>query len=238
MSAAPTLSIVLPAYEEAANLRQILPELRRAAEALTSAYEILVIDAAEPRDATPEICAENGIRCIPRTGGAYYGNAVCTGFREARGQYVVIMDADGSHGPGFIAKMWPHREEYDLVIASRYVPGGQTENPFILIFLSLAVNVTFRLVLNLSCHDVSNSFRLYRGDQVRALRLECANFDIVEEILVKLSRGKEGFRLKEVPFTFEKRKEGKTKRNLVAFAISFIVTLYKLWRMSRQAKSN
>jgi dolichol-phosphate mannosyltransferase len=233
MTSSPILSIVLPAYEEAANLGKLLPELHGVARMLTSEYEILVIDSAEPRDATPEVCRKNGVRHIPRTGGSFYGSAVCTGFRQSTGRYVVMMDADGSHHPNFIAELWPHREKYDLVIASRYVRGGQTENPPGLIFLSLLVNLTFRLVLNLPCHDVSNSFRLYRGDEVRALQLECVNFDIVEEILVKLNRQGDSFRVKEVPFTFEKRKEGKTKRNLITFAISFVVTLYKLRRMSR-----
>lgn len=237
MSSSPLLSIVLPAYEEAANLRELLPELHRVAKTLTPEYEILVIDAAEPRDDTPQVCADNGIRCIPRTGGARYGNAVCTGLRTSTGRHVIMMDADGSHSPDFIAQLWAYRDEYDLVIASRYVRGGQTENPFILIFLSLVVNITFRLVLGLRCQDVSNSFRLYRGDDVRKLQLECVNFDIVEEILVKLNLQSDSpFRIKEVPFTFGKRKEGKTKRNLAAFAVSFAYTLYRLRRMIHQIR--
>ena len=84
----------------------------------------------------------------------------------------------------------------------------------VLIFMSLMVNVVFRLALGLKCYDVSNSFRLYRGDDLRTLQLKCDNFDIVEEILVKLTVARPGYRIKEVPFVFEKRKAGKTKRNL------------------------
>ena len=131
--------------------------------------------------------------------------------------------------------MWEFREQYDLVIASRYVRGGRTNNPLILIFLSVAVNVVFRLILNLHCRDVSNSFRLYQGDQFRALRLECSHFDIVEEILIKLNPGDRPLRIKEVPFTFQKRREGKTKRDLVAFALTYMVTLYRLHRIRREA---
>src|SRR5205085_7298845 len=129
----------------------------------------------------------------------------------ARGRWVLVMDGDGSHNPLTVPELWQHRQDNDLVIASRYVRGGQTENPAILIFMSQIVNVVFRLALRLKCLDVSNSFRLYRGDDVRSLRLECNHFDIVEEILVKLAGLRPGFRIKEVPFTFERRKAGKTK---------------------------
>jgi dolichol-phosphate mannosyltransferase len=235
MSQNPVLSVVLPAYEEAANLRLLLPALHRVLPTLTPDYEIIVVDTEQPRDEAPEVCRENGARYVPRTGGRLYGDAIRTAQTAARGRYLVLMDADGSHSPDFIPKLWAHREEADLVIASRYVRGGHTENPFILIFLSLMVNISFRVVLGLSCHDVSNSFRLYRGDDLRALTLECDNFDIVEEILVKLCHRRKPFRMVEVPFTFEKRKEGQTKRDLVRFAIGYLGTLYKLQRMSRRA---
>lgn len=224
----------MPAYEEAANLDRLLPQLHAAVASLGPSYEILVIDSEQPRDHTAEVCARHAVRHVPRTGGSHYGDAIRTALKTARGTYVVMMDADGSHAPSFIPKLWQYRHDYDLVIASRYVPGGQTENPWILIFMSLMVNMAFRLILNLQCRDVSNSFRLYQGDMVRALTLECGNFDVVEEILVKLKPGGRSLRIKEVPFVFEKRKEGKTKRNLVTFALGYIGTLYKLYRMKHQ----
>jgi dolichol-phosphate mannosyltransferase len=120
------------------------------------------------------------------------------------------------------------------VIASRYAPGGKTENPWLLIVMSHMVNVIFRLVLGLNCLDVSNSFRLYRGDDLRKLRLECRHFDIVEEILVKLSYSRHPYRIKEVPSTFEKRKAGKTKRQLLTFAIGYVGTLWRLLSLKRK----
>jgi len=235
--AEPELSVVMPAYEEAANLEFLLPRIHQAVAPLASSYEIVVVDSEKPRDNTADVCARNATAYVPRVGGAQYGDAIRTALKSARGRYVVIMDADGSHAPDFIQELWKFRDDYDLVIASRYVPGGKTENPWILIFLSLVVNVAFRLVLSLKCHDVSNSFRLYRGEMLRALTLECHNFDIVEEILVKLNPKGRPLRIKEVPFTFEKRKAGSTKRNLVTFAIGYVGTIYKLWCMKRKFRT-
>jgi len=234
IASSPELSIVLPAYEEAENLRILLPALKEAAKILTPRCEILVVDTAHPRDATPQVCADTGVKYVPRRGGDCYGHAVRTGIADSRGSRVFLMDADGSHNPGILPALWMKREEADLIIASRYMPGGKTENPAILIFMSLMVNVVFRVVLRLPCRDVSNSFRLYRGEDLRALRPECDNFDIVEEILVLLSCEHPGYRIHEVPSTFEERKAGKTKRRLVAFAFSYLAVLWRLWRLRRR----
>ncbi len=234
MSEELAISVVLPAYEEARNLEILLPELHKALAGLGAEYEVVVIDAAQPRDDTPEVCRQHNAVYRPRCGGESYGDAIRTAQTAARARYVILMDADGSHRPSFIAKLWAEREQADLVIASRYIAGGGTDNSAILIFLSLVVNVVYRTVLGLRCADVSNSFRLYRGDDFRRPQLECDHFDIVEEILVKLFFGRPGFRLKEVPFVFEQRKAGKTKRNLFVFALGYVGTLAKLLRLKRQ----
>ncbi len=232
------LSIVLPAYEEGENLGKLLPKLHEVVGRLTDDYEILVVDTEQPHDATPEVCARERAQYVPRQGGSMYGNAVNTGIARSRGFHVLFMDADGSHNPEFIPNLWKWRADYDLVIASRYAPGGRTENPWILIFLSQIVNVVFRLVLGLRCLDVSNSFRLYRGDDLRNLKLECHHFDIVEEILVKLAYSRKPYRIKEVPSTFEKRKAGKTKRQLLVFALGYLGTLRRLLSLKRKVAAS
>ena len=218
-------------------MEMLLPLLRQSAASLGVTWEILVIDTQQPRDRTPEVCRQNQARYVAREQGPLYGHAIRTALREARGQWIIFMDADGSHNPAFLPSLWEQRQNADLVIASRYIQGGKTENPAALIFMSLMVNVAFRMALGLKCHDVSNSFRLYRGDDLRALQLKCNHFDIVEEILVKLAMARPGYRIKEVPFVFEKRKERKTKRNLLLFALGYVATLVRLMKMKREARS-
>ena len=232
------LSIVVPAYEEAESLKQILPTLQNVANGLTPSFEILVVDTMKPHDDTPVVCEKLGVTYLPRRGGDLYGDAVRTGVTVAGGHWVAMMDGDGSHNPLALPHLWEHRQDFDLVVASRYVRGGQTENPAVLIFMSQIVNIVFRLALRLKCYDVSNSFRLYRGADIRSLRLECNHFDVVEEILVKLAALRPGFRIKEVPFTFEKRKAGKTKRHLVKFILGYLGTLFRLLRLKARAKQS
>ena len=232
----PDLTVVLPSYEEAANLAMLLPALRKTITGLGITYERLVIDTETPHDDTPAVCEKNDVAYLPRRGGPLYGHAVRSAVAVSAGRWLVIMDADGSHDPEFVANLWAEREAADIVIASRYMHGGRTENSAILIAMSLMVNLVFRVVLGLRCADVSNSFRLYRGDDFRSLRLQCDNFDIVEEILLKLCFSRRGYRVKEIPFTFQKRKAGKTKRRIFAFAIGYISTLWRLARLKRRVQ--
>lgn len=224
------LSVVIPSYMEEENLRQLLPRVTAVLSGLGISGEVLVVDAMNPLDATREVCDACGVTYLNRSGGNYYGDAVRTGIRHAAGEYVVFMDADGSHPPEFIRKLWGSALENgcDVVIASRYVEGGATDNSRILVLMSLLVNVIYSMVLNLHCKDVSNSFKLYRAEQLKRLRLRCQNFDIVEEVLFKIRRDNPDARFMEIPFTFRKRMFGNTKRNLFAFVFSFIVTLIKL----------
>jgi dolichol-phosphate mannosyltransferase len=222
------LSVVLPAYLEEENLRLLLPRLNQTLSKLTPSYEILVIDTHEPMDQTEDACRTHGAQYCRRVGGNNFGDAVRTGIDRAKGTYVLFMDSDGSHTPEYIPELFRFRKDYDIVIASRYVQGGATENPFLLIVMSRILNIAYSLILNLKCKDVSNSFKLYRASLLKPLDLVCDNFDIIEEILFKISRNKHDIRMKEVPFTFKKRMFGDTKRKLFLFMLTYFWTMTKL----------
>lgn len=224
----PELSVVLPAYLEEENLRILLPRLNKVLKKLDVDGEIVVVDTVSPLDQTADACRENSARYVARRGGNSFGDAVRTGIAEARGRYTVFMDADGSHAPEFIPELFSRRTLADVVIASRYVEGGYTENSFLLVLMSRVVNIAYSVVLGLKCKDVSNSFKIYRTEDLQQLKLTCSNFDIVEEILLKLSRGIPGFRALEIPFSFKKRMFGETKRDLVKFILTYIGTMVRL----------
>jgi dolichol-phosphate mannosyltransferase len=222
------LSVVLPAYLEEENLRILLPRIKAKLERLKLNYEIIVVDTPTQMDGTASACAELGVKYINRTGGNTYGAAIRSGISEVTGRKTIFMDSDGSHHPEFIQQLYPFHNEFDVVIASRYIQGGHTENSMILVLMSKIVNWGYSFVLNIKCKDVSNSYRLYDSAQLHALKLKCNNFDIVEEILFKLIRSNKKIKLKEIPFSFKQRMFGETKRNLPQFIFTYVFTLIRL----------
>jgi dolichol-phosphate mannosyltransferase len=231
------LTVMLPAYKEAATLRELLPAIKQAATALTPNFEVLILDTQTAMDDTEEVCALNGVRHIRRSGGNQYGDAIRTGIAEARGRFLLCMDADGSHNASYFASMWAKRESFDIVIGSRYVAGGHTENPAILIWMSYAVNLTFRVVFNIRARDVTNSFRLYRTAVLKPMRLDSNDFDILEEILIKAVTRHPPARICEVPVTFGRRRAGESKRKLLQFALGYLTTLRKLRKFQKSARA-
>lgn len=230
------VTISIAAYREAENLRVMLPSIKAAAAELSSNYEVLVVDTQQPMDDAAAICQANGVRYVQRSGGNSYGDAVRSIIKEARGTYILNLDADGSHSPKYFASMWAERSKFDIVIGSRYVAGGHTENPIVLIWMSYVVNLTFRIVFSIHAKDVTNSFRLYRKAILKPMTLQSNDFDILEEILIKAVTHMPPAKIGEVPIVFEKRKAGESKRKLMQFAFGYLTTLGKLRKFQKAAQ--
>ena len=226
------LSIVIPSYSEAENLTTLLPELRRVSRELTRDVEIIVIDTMEPTDNTEEVCRKLGVRYVRRENSDNYGDAIRTGIKEAKGKYVITMDADGSHSAEFVLQLWNKRADADIVIASRFMPGGSTDNPFMLTAMSKILNFIFRHITGVTVFDTSNSFRLYQGDLLRDQRLVCLHFDVLQELLVKMAHH-DLTRVMEIPYHFRERVSGRSKRRLFQFGFNYLVTLHMLRKSIR-----
>ena len=234
MQCAVKLTVCIPAYKEGENLTVLLPRLVNTLYEVEPQYEVLVVDTLAPMDNTKTVCEAMGSNIVytNRRCGNNFGDAVRTGIELARGEYFISIDGDGSHDPEFIKKLYAKKNMGDVVVASRYIDGGATENSKALIFMSRVVNMVYSKILNLDCKDVSNSFKLYRSEDLKKLKLRSNNFDIVEEILFRLKKANKNLVILELPFTFKARMFGETKRNLLVFMITYLFTLIKL-RLSR-----
>ncbi len=223
------ISVIIPSYQEAENLKNILPLLKDGLSSIGAPFEILCVDTMEAMDDTEDVCASCGASYVKRIGGNNYGDAIRTGFAAAQYEYTVVMDGDGSHDPKYIKEFYAEIQNgHDLIIGSRYTKGGDTQNPFVLKAMSYILNVTYRILFGIRTKDVSDSYRMYKTEQLKNLNFECDNFDIVEEILIKLVMSKKDYDIKEVPIYFEERKKGVSKRNLWKFVLSYIQTIRKL----------
>ena len=229
----------MPAYDELPNLRELLPRLFGVlqSEEGVDAEVLVVLPDWAPKVEQDEIAAL-GATPVLRQPSDSFGDALRSGFAAARddSEYVITLDADGSHDPETIRSMLAAAPGADVVIGSRYVAGGATDNSLPLRVMSKSLNVVYGKVLGISCKDISTNYKLYRRDDLQRISLKCRDFDVVEEILFRLrDLHGPGFRVAEVPDHFRERVHGVTKRRLGPFVVSYVVTLVRLrWQVGRR----
>jgi len=227
------LSVVLPAKDEGPNLGVLLPALRRATDALGLRTEILVVTAGT--DSICESAARQSGAQVLQQSTPGYGGALRCGFEAAAAEWILTMDADQSHRPDFLGDVWSARSRADLVIASRYVPGGRAIMPYGRYLLSRALNLAFRWGLNLDVADTSSGFRLYRKRVLPALASLPQNFDAIQTLLVRACA--DGWRVTEVPFTYQPRGYGRSTARLLRFGLDSAQTFFRLWGLRYASES-
>ncbi|HEU5036997.1 MAG TPA: polyprenol monophosphomannose synthase [Nocardioides sp.] len=208
--------VVIPTYNEAENLAWIVGRLRAAQPEV----DVLVVDDGSP-DGTGAIAdglaaADDQVRVVHRTAKAGLGAAYLHGFRVALEEgYDVIgeMDADGSHQPEQLARLLAALEHADLVIGSRWVPGGSVVNwPLNRELLSRGGNLYVRMLLGISVRDATAGFRLFRRTALEKIDLDSVQStgyvfqtDMVARTLAA------GLVVREVPIEFVERVRGDSK---------------------------
>ena len=221
------LSVVLPVLNERENVERLLPRTTRVLRAIGCRYELVVVDGGST-DGTPAAAEAGGARVLRQTLPGY-GGALREGLAAAAGAYILTLDADLSHDPDFIVKLWRSRERAEVVIASRYVKGGVAYMPRHRLVLSRVLNAFFARGLGLPLRDLSSGFRLYRADAVHGLDLRGTNFEILEEILVKAYSV--GWQVIEIPFTYYPRDKGSSHARIFSFGMDLLRAFLRLWRL-------
>ncbi|HUO05038.1 MAG TPA: glycosyltransferase [Candidatus Binataceae bacterium] len=227
------LSVVLPVKDEAANLRELIPRLKAWFDRENISFEIVVVDGGST-DGTPDVATELGARVVKERRRGYAG-AIETGFAEARGDYVLTLDADMSHDPDFVGKMWRARNRADIVVASRYTRGGVAYTDFIRKATSKFLNIVMHRVLSMPVQDMSSGFRLYRRAAIENLKLNSVNFEVCQEILVRAYA--RGFSVVEVPFVYFPRGAGRSHARLFAFGMTIAGSVWNLWKTRNSLES-
>jgi len=225
------ITAIIPTYNEAENL----PQMVSALFALSLDIQILIIDDNSP-DGTgrvaDELARQTGrIRVIHREGKLGLRSAYLNGFRLALDQAtdaVIQMDADFSHDPSRIPEMVKKLETCDLVLGSRYIPGGSVDEqwPWWRRNLSAFANFYARSILALKPHDVTTGYRIWRRETLLSLpfdRIQSNGYIFLVEMvyLAQCLR----YRIGEVPIYFADRRSGKSK---MSFRIQ-VEAAFRVW---------
>ena len=166
------------------NIGELIDQIKGVLSGYLKDYEIIVVDVGSS-DRTRDISKEKGAKVIIQESPGY-GGALKEGFSIASGKYIITMDADLSHNPEFIRAMIEKKNDADLIIASRYVKGGSAEIGPCRRVLSIILNRVFSLILSLPYKDISSGFRMYDRNYLSRISITRKNFDVLEEILIKI----------------------------------------------------
>jgi len=208
--------VVLPTYDEAENVLGLSAEVLAADPSI----DVLVVDDNSP-DGTGDLVERAGedeprLHLLRRPGKLGLGTAYLAGFRAGleRGYgRVLTMDCDRSHNPRYIPDILAAMADHDVVVGSRYVPGGGIANwPWHRRLLSTFANFYARALLRLPLHDVTSGFRCYRREVLETVApfdIRASGYSFLEEMAWRVHRC--GFQIGEVPIVFEQRTLGVSK---------------------------
>ncbi|MCE4628546.1 MAG: glycosyltransferase family 2 protein [Desulfurococcales archaeon] len=232
------LTVVLPTYNEAENIKDIIERLVSVLEdAGITGFEILVVDDNSP-DGTCLIVREmalkdSRIRCLLRRRNRGLSTAIMRGIHWARGKYVVVMDADFQHPPELVPILYMKavKTGADVVVATRYARGGGVEGwSRKRLLMSKLANLTAHVLVppTRKTSDPMSGFFLVRKDRIRLETLKPRGYKILMEILARHP----WLRVEEVPYVFRSRVRGKSKLGAKT-VVDFLIHAASLSRMVR-----
>jgi dolichol-phosphate mannosyltransferase len=224
------VAVVVPTYNERDNIESIVSRVRAA----VPDADLLVVDDNSP-DGTGEVAdklaaSDSHLHVLHRAGKAGLGTAYIAGFQWAlaRGYGAIVeMDADGSHRPEELPTLLAALADADLVLGSRWVPGGKVRNwAKSRELLSRGANLYTRLLLRISVKDATGGYRAYRASTLQQIGLDdvqsqgyCFQIDLVLRTI------QAGLTVTEVPITFVERVHGASK-------MSRAIVTEALWRVT------
>ena len=228
----PKVVVVVPTYNEAENLPHLV---KRLFALKIPDIRLIVVDDGSP-DGTGEVTTRLGkelggrIELVQRGRKMGLGTAYVEGLARAAASgadYVVQMDADMSHPPERVPAFLEALKDADVVVGSRYVPGGGSEDSWglrrhVLSFLS---NEGIRLTAGVKVRDTTSGFKAFRREVLTAIdftRFRCRGFGFQVEMVKACER--RGFRVAELPIIFGPRASGKSK-------MSIAIAVEALWRL-------
>lgn len=226
--------IIIPTYNERDNIEQLLELISQT----DPTAHILIVDDNSP-DKTYELVEglmqeryPGRLFLLKRAGKLGLGTAYIAGFKWALAReydYIFEMDADFSHDPKYLPDFMAAIQKNDLVLGSRYVPGGGVKNWGLLRkFISRGGGFYARTILGLSIRDLTGGFKCFRRQVLEAIDLDSIKSNGYSfQIEMTYRASKKGFRIAETPIIFEDRTAGKSKMSRKIF-LEAILMVWKI----------
>jgi len=233
------LTVVIPTYNEAENVGPMTAALF---ELNVPTLDILIVDDESP-DGTGRIADDLALQCpgrlnvLHRTGPRGLGRAYVDGFRwalEHGADFVVQMDCDFSHSPGYVPQFLDHIRDYDVVVGSRYVSGGKTDEQWgwgRWLLSWWANSIYTRLLLGCQVKDATAGFKCWRRETLQGIDLSrIRSQGYVFQVEMAYVAERLGYRALEIPIYFEDRRVGQSKMTMPVKIEAALRVLEVRWR--------
>ena len=220
------ISVVIPVFNEELTVGNVIERVTEVMHKLGFKYEIIVVDDCST-DRSLELSFRHGVKVYSLKRHMGKGYALRAGFAKAKGDIVTTIDSDGSHRPEELPSLLTPilQDKADLVIGSRY----SSRKPAAAKKLNIAgvrlFNFLIRILTRVDVSDSQSGYRVMQAALLRKMGLESSGYEIESEMLVKTAQ--QGFRIREVPISFEQRTYGVSRLDPVAdgFKILFSIML-------------
>lgn len=227
-----SLSVVLPAHNEAKNLPPILKEASVVLKDLAIDHEIIVVNDGSSDDTTNVVDSfvkkNPRIKLITHPKNLGYGAALTTGFKNSHKDLVFFMDSDRQFSIGDITKLLPYTTDYDIVAGYRLI----RRDPWHRVMIGRAYNLLVIILFGVKLRDIDCAFKIYHRDVLDKINFETVGALVNTEIMLKAQLM--GKKVKEVGVNHYPRKEGKQSgASLDVIIKAFWETLGLWWKYRR-----
>jgi len=227
------ITVVLPTYDEREGIAAVVADVLAVVRRAHLDAEVLVVDDDSP-DGTAAHLAEvfrgdPAVRIAVRRGERGLASAIYHGLQAARGEVLAVMDADGNHDPEILPRMVRCAEDFDVVVGSRFVPGGGMRTSALRYWASYGFNLFIRAVLGQPVHDNLSGYLVFRREVLARLDAP-AIFYGYGDYAIRFLRGvlRGGGRVLEIPTVYQHRKGGASKTRFLAHFSTYVGSVLRL----------
>jgi len=222
------ISVIIPAYNEEPNLGLVLEDTKLILQKMGVPHEIIVVNDGS-RDDTANVARKHSVILIDYDKNLGKGAALIKGFRRAKGNIVVTMDADGSHRAEdipFLLSPMLNGGSFEAIVGSRFVDEvGRRSTSSLHLIGNRIINALILMATGRYISDSQSGFRAYKKNALGKIKLHSSGFDIESEMTIKIL--KKGFKILEIPIRCDPRMNGLTRVNAFQDGFNIVKTIIK-----------
>ena len=206
----PRISVIIPVFNEELTLGNVIERVKAVLRKIGFKYEIIVVDDFST-DRSLELANRQGVKVYSLKKHMGKGYALRAGFAKSKGDIITTIDSDGSHRPEELPSLLTPilQDKADLVIGSRYLSQKPAAAKKLNAIGVRLFNLLIEVFTGAEVSDSQSGYRVMKSEVIRIMSLKSGEYEIESEMLVKTAR--QGFRVREVPISFEQRTYGTSR---------------------------